>query len=56
VLDPTDRHDHWHQQQATGLGGKISHPAGKTHTLDATLPYVSQNDAKLIDAGLAQQV
>jgi Ca2+-transporting ATPase len=48
VLDPTDRYT------ITGSGysleGKISHPAGKTDTLDAAiLPYVIANDAKLID-------
>jgi Ca2+-transporting ATPase len=48
VLDPTDRY------AITGSGysleGKISHPAGKTDTLDAAiLPYVVANDAKLVD-------
>jgi P-type Ca2+ transporter type 2C len=48
VLDPTDRYT------ITGSGysleGKISHPAGKTDTLDdAILPYVVANDAKLVD-------
>ena len=48
VLDPTDRYT------ITGSGysleGKISHPAGKTDTLDdAILPYVLANDAKLVD-------
>jgi Ca2+-transporting ATPase len=48
VLDPTDRYE------ITGSGysleGKISHPAGKTDTLDwAILPYVVANDAKLVD-------
>ena len=48
VLDPTDRYT------ITGSGysleGKISHPAGKTDTLDAAiLPYVIANDAKLVD-------
>jgi P-type Ca2+ transporter type 2C len=48
VLDPTDRYT------ITGSGysleGKISHPAGKTDTLDAAiLPYVVANDAKLVD-------
>jgi P-type Ca2+ transporter type 2C len=48
VLDPTDRYT------ITGTGysleGKISHPAGKTDTLDdAILPYVVANDAKLVD-------
>jgi Ca2+-transporting ATPase len=48
VLDPTDRYT------ITGSGysleGKISHPAGKTDTLDdAILPYVIANDAKLVD-------
>ncbi len=51
VLDPTDRYT------ITGSGysleGKISHPAGKTDTLDdAILPYVIANDAKLIDGTL----
>jgi P-type Ca2+ transporter type 2C len=49
VLDPTDRYT------ITGSGysleGKISHPAGKTDTLDdAILPYVVANDAKLVDS------
>jgi P-type Ca2+ transporter type 2C len=48
VLDPTDRYT------ITGSGysleGRISHPAGKTDTLDdAILPYVLANDAKLVD-------
>ena len=48
VLDPTDRYT------ITGSGysleGRISHPAGKTDTLDeAILPYVIANDAKLVD-------
>jgi Ca2+-transporting ATPase len=48
VLDPTDRY------AITGSGysleGKVSHPAGKTDTLDAAiLPYVVANDAKLVD-------
>jgi P-type Ca2+ transporter type 2C len=48
VLDPTDRYT------ITGTGysleGKISHPAGKTDTLDnAILPYVVANDSKLVD-------
>jgi Ca2+-transporting ATPase len=48
VLDPTDRYT----ISGTGysLEGKISHPAGKTDTLDdAILPYVIANDAKLVD-------
>src|SRR6476620_2226947 len=33
-----------------GLGGKVSHPVGKTDTLDdAILPYVVASDAKLVD-------
>jgi P-type Ca2+ transporter type 2C len=48
VLDPTDRYT------ITGSGysleGKVSHPAGKTDTLDdAILPYVVANDSKLVD-------
>jgi Ca2+-transporting ATPase len=48
VLDPTDRYT------ITGSGysleGKISHPAGKTDTLDAAiLPYVVASDTKLVD-------
>ena len=48
VLDPTDRF------VITGTGysleGRISHPAGKTDTLDAAiLPYLVASDAKLID-------
>jgi Ca2+-transporting ATPase len=48
VLDPTDRYT------ITGSGysleGRISHPVGKTDTLDdAILPYVLANDAKLVD-------
>ena len=48
VVDPTDRY------AITGTGysleGKISHPAGKTDTLDAAiLPYVVASDAKLVD-------
>jgi len=48
VLDPTDRYT------ITGSGysleGKISHPAGKTDTLDAAiLPYVIASDTKLVD-------
>jgi len=48
VLDPTDRF------VITGTGysleGRISHPVGKTDTLDAAiLPYLVASDAKLID-------
>ena len=47
VVDPTDRY------AITGTGysleGKISHPAGKTDTIDAAiLPYVVASDAKLV--------
>jgi Ca2+-transporting ATPase len=47
VVDPTDRY------AITGTGysldGKISHPAGKTDTIDsAVLPYVVASDAKLV--------
>ena len=49
VLDPTDRYT------ITGSGysleGKISHPAGKTDTLDdAILPYVVANDPNWLTA------
>jgi P-type Ca2+ transporter type 2C len=48
VLDPTDRYTV--TGSGYGLEGKISHPAGKTDTLDAAiLPYVVANDAKLVD-------
>ncbi len=48
VVDPTDRY------AITGVGygleGKISHPAGKTDTLDgAILPYVIASDTRLVD-------
>ena len=48
VVDPTDRY------AITGTGysleGRISHPAGKTDTIDAAiLPYVVASDAKLVD-------
>src|SRR5690349_5782032 len=48
VVDPTDRY------AITGTGysldGQITHPAGKSDTLDgAILPYVVANDAKLVD-------
>jgi P-type Ca2+ transporter type 2C len=48
VVDPTDRY------AITGTGysleGTISHPAGKTDTIDAAiLPYVVASDAKLVD-------
>jgi Ca2+-transporting ATPase len=48
VVDPTDRY------AITGTGysleGKISHPAGKTNTIDAAiLPYLVASDAKLVD-------
>jgi P-type Ca2+ transporter type 2C len=48
VVDPTDRYE------ITGTGysleGKISHPAGKTDTIDAAiLPYVIASDTKLVD-------
>ena len=48
VVDPTDRY------AITGIGysleGKISHPAGKTDTIEAAiLPYVIASDAKLVD-------
>jgi P-type Ca2+ transporter type 2C len=48
VVDPTDRY------AITGTGysleGKISHPAGKTDTIDtAILPYVVASDTRLVD-------
>jgi P-type Ca2+ transporter type 2C len=48
VIDPTDRYE------ITGTGysleGRVSHPAGKTDTIDAAiLPYVLASDAKLVD-------
>ena len=48
VVDPTDRY------AITGTGysleGKISHPAGKTDTIDAAiLPYVVASDTKLVN-------
>ena len=48
VVDPTDRY------AITGTGysleGKISHPAGKSDTIDAAiLPYVVASDTKLVD-------
>ena len=48
VVDPTDRY------AITGIGysleGKISHPAGRTDTIDAAiLPYVVASDTKLVD-------
>ena len=48
VVDPTDRY------AITGTGysleGKVSHPAGKTDTIDAAiLPYVVASDTKLVD-------
>ena len=48
VVDPTDRY------AITGTGysleGKISHPAGKTDTIEAAiLPYVIASDTKLVD-------
>jgi P-type Ca2+ transporter type 2C len=47
VVDPTDRYE------ITGTGysleGRVSHPAGKTDTIDdAILPYVVASDAKLV--------
>jgi P-type Ca2+ transporter type 2C len=48
VLDPTDRYTI--TGSGYGLEGKISHPAGKTDTLDAAiLAYIVANDAKLVD-------
>ncbi len=48
VVDPTDRYT------ITGTGysldGTISHPVGKTDTIDAAiLPYLLANDSKLVD-------
>jgi P-type Ca2+ transporter type 2C len=48
VLDPTDRY------AITGIGysleGTVSHPAGRTDTIDAAiLPYVVASDARLVD-------
>jgi Ca2+-transporting ATPase len=48
VVDPTDRY------AITGIGygleGTVSHPAGKTDTIEAAiLPYVVASDAKLVD-------
>jgi Ca2+-transporting ATPase len=48
VVDPTDRYT------ITGTGyslqGNISHPVGKTDTIDAAiLPYLLANDSKLVD-------
>ena len=48
VVDPTDRYE----ISGTGysLEGRVSHPAGKTDTIDdAILPYVIANDANLVD-------
>ena len=48
VVDPTDRY----AISGTGysLEGKISHPAGKTDTIEAAiLPYVIASDTKLVD-------
>ena len=48
VIDPTDRY----AISGTGysLEGKISHPAGKTDTIEAAiLPYVIASDTKLVD-------
>ncbi len=48
VVDPTDRY----AISGTGysLEGRISHPAGKTDTIEAAiLPYVIASDAKLVD-------
>ncbi len=48
VVDPTDRYG----ISGTGysLEGKITHPAGKSDTIDdAILPYVIASDAKLVD-------
>jgi P-type Ca2+ transporter type 2C len=47
VVDPTDRYE------ITGTGysleGRVSHPAGKTDSIDdAILPYVVASDAKLV--------
>ena len=48
VVDPTDRYAI--TGSGYGLEGKISHPAGKTDTLDAAiLPYVVASDATLVD-------
>ena len=48
VVDPTDRY------AITGIGygleGTVSHPAGKSDTIEAAiLPYVVASDAKLVD-------
>ncbi len=48
LIDPTDRY----AISGTGysLDGTISHPAGKTDTLDAAiLPFVVASDAKIVD-------
>ena len=48
VVDPTDRY----AISGTGysLEGKISHPAGKTDTIEAAiLPYVIASDTRLVD-------
>ncbi len=48
VVDPSDRYD----ISGTGysLEGRVSHPAGKTDTIDAAiLPYVMASDARLVD-------
>jgi P-type Ca2+ transporter type 2C len=48
VVDPTDRY----AISGTGysLEGKVSHPAGKTDTIDAAiLPYVVASDTRLVD-------
>jgi P-type Ca2+ transporter type 2C len=47
VVDPTDRYEI--TGTGYGLEGKISHPAGKTDTIDAAiLPYVIASDTKLV--------
>ena len=48
IVDPTDRYE----ISGTGysLEGRVTHPAGKTDTIDeAILPYVVANDANLVD-------
>ena len=51
VVDPTDRYAI--SGIGYGLGGKVTHPAGTSDTLDdAILPYVVASDARLVDGAV----
>ena len=51
VLDPTDRYEI--EGSGYSLEGRVTHPAGTTHTIeDAILPFLVANDATIVDGAV----